>query len=255
MEGTYPKLLQADNGAEFVNVDINPWAEKHNVKMVHTLTYTPTGNALVENFNKYLRKMINEGFIRYNSLNYVNHLQEYCNNRNDMKHTVTKKKPKDIWVAGREKNDFKDDENIMEVKDRLEDKAKNDYNRIKINSFEVGDYVRASMKALYTDHRRIIKANEKKYLPISFSPEVFIVSKVIKPKKNIDFVSNQYLIKTKANRIVKTEHIDNKHHVVHEPKKFFGSELQQVQEDQEDIITQKQALKLNLYTRRQPLNV
>jgi hypothetical protein len=255
MGGTYPKILQADNGGEFNNKVINPWAENNDMKLIHTLSYTPTGNALVENFNKYLRKMINEGFIRYNTLNWFSHLQEYVNNRNDTKHTVTKKKPQDIWITGRDRTDFKDDENIIEVKERLEDKAKNDINRIKVATFEVGDYVRASMRTLYTEHRKILKEHEQKYLPVKFSPEIFIICKVIKPRKNIDFVSNQYLIKTKSNRIVKTEHIDKKHHVVHEPKKFFGSELQKVQEDQEEIITQKQAMKLNLYKKQNQLNV
>ena len=255
MGGTYPKLLQADNGGEFNNIVINPWAEEHDIKMVHTLTYTPTGNALIENFNKYLRKMINEGFVRYNSLYYVNHLQEYCNNRNDMKHTVTKKKPKDVWVVGRDKNEFKNDENIIEVKERLEEKVKHDMNRIKVNEFEVGDYVRASMRILYTEHRKNIKAHKIKLLPVTFTPDVFIVCKVIKPKKDEDFVLNQYLIKTKTNRIVKTEMINGQHRVVREPKRFFASELQRVQEYQEDIITHKQAMKLNSYTNSKPLNV
>jgi len=255
MEGTYPKLLQSDNGSEFKNHVMAAWAAEHDVKLVYTPTYNPTGNALVENFNKYLRKMINEGYIRYGALNYISHLQEYCNNRNDMKHSVTKKKPKDVWVAGRDKDEFKDDENIIEVKERLEDKVKNDRSKLKVNEFEVGDYVRASMRVLYTEHRKTIKAHKIKLLPVTFTPDVFIVCKVIKPKKDVDFVSNQYLIKTKTNRIVKTETINGQHRIVREPKKFFGSELQRVQEDQENIITHKQALKLNLYTNSKPLNV
>ena len=53
-----------------------------------------------------------------------------------MKHSVTKKKPKDVWVAGRDKDEFKDDENIIEVKERLEDKVKNDRSKLKVNEFE-----------------------------------------------------------------------------------------------------------------------
>ena len=51
--------------------------------MIKTLSYSPTSNGLIENFNKQMRKMIREGTIRYNSLNWVNHLNEYTNNHNN----------------------------------------------------------------------------------------------------------------------------------------------------------------------------
>jgi hypothetical protein len=64
---TYPLILQTDNGGEFVNEILRDWATDHNVKLVRTLSYSPTSNGLIENFNNLLRKMIREGFIRKNS--------------------------------------------------------------------------------------------------------------------------------------------------------------------------------------------
>jgi hypothetical protein len=244
MNGTYPKLLQADNGKEFKNHDINFWAKENKVKLIHTLSHTPTSNALIENFNKFLRQMINEGFIRYNSLYWVEHLQEYINNRNDMKHSITKKKPNEIWKAGRDPND--DDDKIFEVKERLIEKAKNDVNKIKAQTFQKGDYVRASMSSLYSEQRKLIKQKKGKLLPVKFSPDIFIISKVIKPRKDRDFVLNQYILKTQRNRILKTEEMSNERYdIIHKPRIFQASDLQRVREDQEDIITQEQGLKLN----------
>ena len=246
MEGTYPKLLQADNGKEFKNNDINAWAKENKVKLIHTVSHTPTANALIENFNKFLRQMINEGFIRYNSLYWVDYLQEYINNRNDMKHTITKKKPNEIWTTGRNQKDFYKDKNVDEVKERLIEKAKNDVNKIKAHTFEVGDHVRATMSSLYAEQRRLMKQKKGKLLPVKFSPDIFIVSKIIKPRKNIDFVLNQYILKTQENRILKTEEmLTDSYSLIRKPRKFAASDLQRVREDQEDIITQDEGIKLN----------
>jgi transposase InsO family protein len=67
-EGTTPKTLQTDNGSEFVNSIIQGWAREENIHLSRSATYQATSNALIENFNNILRKMIREGCIRNNSL-------------------------------------------------------------------------------------------------------------------------------------------------------------------------------------------
>ena len=47
--------------------------------------------------------MIREGTIRYNSLNWVNHLNEYTKNHNNYKKTTTKYAPIEIWNEGNDK--------------------------------------------------------------------------------------------------------------------------------------------------------
>ena len=50
--------------------------------------------------------MIREGIVRHaqdeNPLDWVNHLQNYLNSRNDTKYSVTKSKPNEIWTEGRD---------------------------------------------------------------------------------------------------------------------------------------------------------
>ena len=99
---TKPKIIQSDNGSEFKG-DFSDWANDNDIDLVKTLSYSPTSNGLIENFNKQLRKMIREGTIRYNSLNWVNHLNEYTNNHNNHKNTTTKYAPIEIWNEGNKK--------------------------------------------------------------------------------------------------------------------------------------------------------
>ena len=54
----------------------------------------------VKNFNKQLKGFIREGTIRYNSLNWNEHLDEYTNNHNNHKNTTTKFTPSEIWREG-----------------------------------------------------------------------------------------------------------------------------------------------------------
>ena len=79
--GVKPTLIQADNGGEF-KAAFADYLKANNIKIVRTLSYSPSGNALIENFNNILRKYIREGFIRTNSLNWIDHLDDYLYNRN-----------------------------------------------------------------------------------------------------------------------------------------------------------------------------
>ena len=79
---TKPKIIQADNGPEFKG-EFSDWTHNNKIDLIKTLSYSPTSNGLIENYNKQLRKMIREGTIRYNSLNWFNHLNEYTNNHNN----------------------------------------------------------------------------------------------------------------------------------------------------------------------------
>jgi hypothetical protein len=246
MEDTYPHLLQSDNGKEFKNEIFKEWAEEHDVSLINTLSYTPTGNALVENFNKFLRKMINEGMIRYNSFNWVDHLDEYLTNRNDMRHGVTKKAPVHIWVPGRNKKAFKKNKDVQAIRKKLVEKAKKDIKLSKVNEYSKGDYVRASMTSLYSEQRKIEKAGHGKLLPVKFSPEIYIVEQVINPKKNKDFAHPEYILKTMNGTIVNTEEkLTDKEGLVREARRFFATDLQHVAKEQEKVISQHQGVVLN----------
>ena len=190
--------------------------------------------------------MINEGMVRYNSFNWVDHLGEYLNNRNDTRHGVTKKKPNEIWIAGRNKREFKKDKDVQAIRKKLVEKAKKDINRVEVSEYEKGEYVRASMTSLYSEQRKIEKAGNGKLLPVKFSPEVFIVDQVIKPKKNKDFAHPEYILKHLNGTIVKTEEkLTDREGLVREARRFFATDLQRVEKDQQKVLTQHQGVQLN----------
>ena len=221
------------------------WANEHNVKLINTTTYSPTANALIENSNNFIRKMIREEFIRYNTFNWVDHLQNYVNNRNDTKHSITKKKPNAIWQAGVETHSS--DSEIEEVEDRLKAQAKRTLERVEVQEFKEGDHVRATMTSLYSEQRKIAKQGKGKLLPVKYSPEVYYVDKVIRPRKNKDFNRNQYqLRRTDMNEPVWTEYrVNERSETVHDKQLFFGSDLQLVEKTPTKILSQHQGVKLN----------
>jgi len=169
-QGTYPQVLQTDNGGEFENAIFNKWAKDNNIHIKKSASYQPTSNASVENFNNILRKMIREGNVRNNSLNWVDHLQTYINNRNNTKHSTTKYKPIDLWRKGRKAFNSEDattPKEIKEVKERIEEKARKDMAKFKSEKYEVGDKVRVSYASVNSQVRKLIEQGHKKYVPRS----------------------------------------------------------------------------------------
>jgi hypothetical protein len=250
MENTYPHLLQSDNGSEFKNYKMKDWAEAHKITQIFTDTHTPTGNALIENANNLIRRMIREGFVRHshdeNPTDWVSHLQHYLNSRNDTKHSVTKKKPNEIWVDGRDFN--KKHPTIVEIKEKLVAKAKKRLTEAKNTELKVGDCVRVSNAKLYSEVRKALKEGGQKYVPVKFSPQIYMVSTVIRPKKASGYTNNQYEVKTLSGQILRTEVRVNQmggKDRVREAIRFFATELQKVDKDSEVLLTNAEGQKLN----------
>ena len=55
-------------------------AKDNKITLKLSMSYQPTSNALIENFNNLLRKMIRERFVRHNNLNWIDHLHNYLYN-------------------------------------------------------------------------------------------------------------------------------------------------------------------------------
>ena len=83
-------------------------------------------------------------------------------------------------------------------------------------------------------------------LPVKFSPEIYIVESVIRPKENPEYANEEYALKTLKGVLLKKESKStDKKGLVHEPQRFFSSDLQKVEKNQETIITQHQGVRLN----------
>jgi hypothetical protein len=239
-EGTIPKTLQTDNGAEFVNSTIQDWAKQQNIHLSRSATYQATSNALIENFNNLLRKMIREGNIRNNSLNWVNHLSDYLYNRNHSKHGTTKYKPVELWRQGREKLTKENTTpELIEASDRIKEKARKALASNKAGDLQVGDHVRILLSSISSETRKIIKEGRKKLLPVKYTTDIYTIRKVI-PEE--EFIKKRYIVELNGEDVI-TEY--KKAYKPQRTQLFFATELQKVDKDSEELITTRDIEKLN----------
>ena len=101
---TYPKIIQADNGSEFMN-ETTDLMKENNIVYIKTRSCTPTSNGLVEGKNRRIREVLRELMIRNNNRNWTNSLQIACNNLNSQRNGTTKQTPLSIWRQGHEIQD------------------------------------------------------------------------------------------------------------------------------------------------------
>jgi len=246
-DGTYPQVLQTDNGGEFKNEIMKAWTRQHNIHHAFSASYQPTSNALVENFNNLLRRMIREGYIRNNSLNWVNHLPDYLYNRNHSKHSTTKHKPVELWRPGKQTVTEHPTEELQDASDRIQERARRELEKNKAQDFEVGDYVRILLSAINSKVRSIIKAGKKKLLPVKYTPNIYTVAEVIKPRgRDQEFVKKRYKLNDSTGQPKLTELKRNNPNAVRKVQVFFGTDLQKVTDTKpKKLINTSDAEKLN----------
>ena len=205
------------------------------------MSYQPTSNALIENFNNLLRKMIREGFVRHNNLNWIDHLDNYLYNRNHSKHSTTGYQPDELWRVGRNKLKRTADSKVKDAQQRIKDKAKASLDKYKAYEYQEGDLVRVLESSLYSSARKLLKAGKKKLIIARYTPDVYRIAKVIKPNpnsKDAEFVRTRYFLYDKNNRIVDTELKLNNPNKARPHKLFFASELQKINKIPKKIISQ-----------------
>jgi len=65
--GTYPRLLQCDQGPEFNNQNMFNFCNANNIRLILSKSYSPAANGKIERKNREVRKKIKAGFIRQNA--------------------------------------------------------------------------------------------------------------------------------------------------------------------------------------------
>jgi transposase InsO family protein len=229
----FPVILQTDWGTEFRG-ELEEFAAHNDMKIVHSLTHTPQTNGLVENFNLYLRKMIREGFVRNNNLVWITHLDDYTYNRNHTRHGRLHHTPVEMWSPTRtpieEESDDEDDDDAAanlaapdapltqpEIQRRVLKKTlehtEKTLARFDDQKFEVDDKVCIKLAAIDTRVRAEIKAGNGKLLPVRYTPEVYRVMSVYQSRTNL--AKPQYV-------------------TTYSSKRFFGSDLQKVDDGAEN---------------------
>jgi hypothetical protein len=214
--GTIPHIIMKDNGTEFQG-ETNEWMKENNIKWSNTLSYTPQSNGKIENFNSQLRKMLREIFIRTNDTNWTNYLQTCCNNKNTQRNSTIKARPIDVWT---ERDVFK--HSIFSR--RIMARAKREVEKNKTLELNVGDWVRVKMSALYSQVRKMIKDNDKKYLVVKYTPEVYRVRSILKPD-HAGYEKLRYTLTAPDGEPVVTQLKRNNPNKERRERRFFASDL------------------------------
>ena len=251
-------------------MDQNLMVSLHNNKidLIKTLSYSPTSNGLIENYNKQLRKMIREGTIRYNSLNWFNHLNEYTNNHNNHKNTTTKYAPIEIWKKGNDKIDssnyivkkdieyynidgkiFKNDNTeitndpnlkILRASERIKKVAKGNLDKTIVEQFNNGYMVRVLMSSLYSKIRAKLKQGKGKLIISKYSPDIYKVVEAPEPVgEHKEFMKPRYMLLDMDDKFIRTELKLNDLNDKRSAKLFFGSELLRIGENNNDNMINK----------------
>lgn len=193
---TYPHIIQADS--EFHSLVIRNWANQHNITLIRTTSYSPTSNGLIERMNQEVWKRLRAGFIRTDSLEWVQHLQDYLTNINNQKHGKTKYTPNQIWTQGYnppQNNNIvhhleppTDNMPINEVRQRIQERlvsnAEKQIQRENQNAFQIGDSVRLAMREIEGDVRHRIKDKRFKTIAVRYSPEIYTIAGIFNPVMN-----------------------------------------------------------------------
>ena len=241
-----PHILQSDNGTEFKNYDTKAWLKEQHIKPIFSLPYSPESNGLIENFNKQLRKMMREIFIRDNNLNWIDNLQLLIDNKNESYNSTIKAKPNLIWnqdsfydnVKHRQNNQEEEEENDevtpetirKETVNNIRERAKKQLEKNKIIELNVGDHVRVKMSALYTELKKAIKQGNKKLINVTYTPEIYRVFKVIQ-ETHPNYERKRYTLKTLDGEPLYTERKINEMTHSHRYRRLFASDLLKIDKE------------------------
>lgn len=232
----YPTYILCDNGTEFKGEFLD-YCKEHDIIVRNTTTYAPQSNGIAEGKNKQVRKLVRDVFLRTNQQNWTRYIDDIETNLNGTYNSNKKATPNELWSDTTE-NIQMPRRNLpqtiatnglskqqKEVKRML---AKQEMYDDKV--LEVNDYVRIKMSALYSDIRRIVKQGKEKLLVVKYTPDIYRIVKVVKPRKT-----------KKLEYYVENEHGERPN------RSFFLSDLQKVDADANQglNISTERAMDLN----------
>ena len=201
--GTYPRILQTDNGTEFRNATLNAYTTAHNINHIFTTSYSPESNGKVERTNREVRKKIKVGNIRRNNHTWLNHLPAYIDNINSQMNARSKMTAKQLWVPGynagpavppplpplAHQNTPAERRAIQ--RHYLEDRSVG-WQHGAMPTFQVGDLVRVNLASLSTEYRRSIKEHRSSGNAVHWSPVISRIAHVY--PVNVNRVHPRYSI-------------------------------------------------------------
>jgi hypothetical protein len=237
--------ILADRGQEFEG-EFKEYCNERNIKLLHTRPYSPESNGVVERANKDLRKIINSFFLENNNQVWYNILDEVAENKNNSYNSTIKDLPVKVWVNNKNKIPRTLPENLIVNNPKLKTKVELAKRAVKLidnykkdDNFKVNDIVRVKMSSLFNNIKKLLKEGNSKSIVVNYSPEFFIVSKVIHSRKSL-LERNKYILENADGDYLKKSDGTIKY--------FYASDLLLADvgdEGNTSNISMEEALKLN----------
>jgi transposase InsO family protein len=193
--GTYPRILQTDNGTEFSNATLAAYTTQHQIRHIFTTSYSPESNGKVERANREIRKKIKAGNIRRNNHTWVAHLPAYIDNINSQMNSKSKMTAKQLWSPGYAagpaippplpalRNQITPAEERAIQRHYLENRSAG-WQHGAMPTFQVGDLVRVNLASLSSEYRKSIKERRISSNAVHWSPVISRVMNVYPPNMN-----------------------------------------------------------------------
>jgi hypothetical protein len=164
-----PKILQTDNGKEFVNVKLKKVCDDLGIIQITSLPYSPQSQGLVERFNKTLKNMLFRLFTDTGNQNFTKNLASVLYEYNNSWHSTIRDYPANV-LSGKTKNKV--------IHNRIVAAAKK-MTDTPIDILKIGQYCRIAMFTLKEIRKDQFR---KKYVP-QWSEKVF---KIVGRSRGID---------------------------------------------------------------------
>jgi len=192
----YPAYMVSDQGAEFRG-EFEAYLKQHGIIHKTTMSYTPQPN--IEAINGVLRMMMRANFIKTNSLNWFDFIQDFADSKNTNRDEKTGKTPLSLM-----KEYFANNEPILQqVAEKVRSKNEERFHRFyKQENFQVGDKVRVKMSSFQSSLRQKEKEGTKKLVVVRFSPEIYVID-TIRPVPQGQFAYPLYYLKDNENRLIR----------------------------------------------------
>jgi hypothetical protein len=197
--------------------------------------------------NREIKKKIMAGFVRNNNLEWVSHLQTYCDNINNQRQSTTGYKPIELWKPQYKEvrrtrlpdpdlkpNDFSNDKELRQrIESRITNKAKAILASQKAHQYELGDWVRVKLIAIDSKYRKRNKEGkwEKKKTAIHYSPRLYRISKILRKteaqgqKYHLDMLEGDNPEDNNEWRPIGKESTSRNGREYFKPYSFFSSDL------------------------------
>lgn len=195
-----PNVIQSDNGTEFMG-EFHEYLKDNNIRHILNSTYSPNQNAIVERANRDIRRIINNYFANRNTKVYYDVIEAVQTAKNKAYNSNLKCSPIDLWTPTKLENTKRilpktilkpEDKKLLLAYDLNQKSNQRMENFKSHDTFKLNDTVLVSMDAVFSTHRKRIKAGESKHLPVKYLPIVYRIYQVIQSRKPT--TRNRYIL-------------------------------------------------------------